>query len=200
MTTRDEVRDGVLARLRAIDMSEKVRQREGSGGSGYDYLAWEDVRDALNENCEWDWQARVEGGIPESAVVRGTLTIEGDNGKSYSRDGIGEQAFESKSKAPPFECAERAAFKRAASLFGIEVPEKAAPSPRTRPAGSNYIAPNRPQAGQTPPPPPPTQEQDTTPWLDCPQCGQPKRKAAYKVCYECNRDKRAQAAHSEPPF
>lgn len=96
-----------------------IRQRPGTGGRSYDYVAGGDIARRLLDatNNEFTWVIADVTLFPSETgkgywVVRGTLTVP----ELGSRDGVGTASNDSVDSA---KCAETDAFKRAAVRFGV---------------------------------------------------------------------------------
>lgn len=96
------------------------------------YLPWRSVARVLDvvtvgHGGTWHTEIVSTGSEGDTAVVVVRLIIVSADGGTSSRSAVGTASLTARNadSAPPLECAERAAFKRAAAMFGIACPEEA---------------------------------------------------------------------------
>jgi len=140
MTTTDEPQAVVAT---AGDMPELVKalhqqeiprgmiQHRPQGGRQVPYLNWRSVArvlDVVTAKMGGTWHTEIASTSTEgdTAVVVVRLIIVAADGGTSSRSAVGTASITAKNAdaAPPLECAERAAFKRAAAMFGVACPEE----------------------------------------------------------------------------
>ena len=128
---------GLPSLVRALHEQEiprgMIRHRlvDKKSGRQAPYLPWRSVArvlDVVTTKHAATWHSEIVATSTEgdTAVVVVRLTIVSADGGTSSRSAVGTSSLTAKNtdSAPPLECAERAAFKRAAAMFGVACPEE----------------------------------------------------------------------------
>jgi len=107
-----------------------IQYRPQAGGQ-VPYLNWRSVArvlDVVTAKMGGTWHSEIVSTSSEgdAAVVVVRLIVVAADGNTSSRSAVGTASISAKNadSAPPLECAERAAFKRAAAMFGVACPEE----------------------------------------------------------------------------